>query len=100
MRTATRPRLCENQVRKAAREIRTMVGTSRKNSDQSAVETEQLKKILFGLGSHLENLSNETDMIAGALDEGGGAIARLDSNVNAVGTVAAKALQLPARKAN
>ncbi len=87
-------------TQKAAREIRAMVGTSRKNSDQSVTETEQLKKILAGLGSHLENLSNETDMIAGALDEGGGAIARLDSNVNAVGTVAAKALQLPARKAN
>jgi methyl-accepting chemotaxis protein len=87
-------------TQKAAREIRALVGTSRKSSDQSAIEAEQLKKILAGLGSHLENLSNETDMIAGALDEGGGAIARLDSNVNAVGTVAAKALQLPARKAN
>jgi methyl-accepting chemotaxis protein len=85
-------------TQKAAREIRAMVGDSRKRSDQSAAETEQLKKILVGLGSHLENLSNETDMIAGALDEGSGAIARLDSNVNAVGTVAAKALQLPARK--
>ena len=97
---AAEVRTLAQATQKAAREIRTMVGTSRKNSDQSAVETEQLKKILFGLGSHLENLSNETDMIAGALDEGGGAIARLDSNVNAVGTVAAKALQLPARKAN
>ena len=86
-------------TQKAAREIRAMVGTSRKNSDQSTAETEHLKKILAGLGSHLENLSNETDMIAGALDEGGGAIARLDSNVDAVGSVAAKALQLPARKA-
>ena len=97
---AAEVRTLAQATQKAAREIRTMVGTSRKNSDQSAVETEQLKKIIVGLGSHLENLSNETDMIAGALDEGGGAIARLDSNVNAVGTVAAKALQLPARKAN
>ena len=85
-------------TQKAAREIRTMVGSSRERSDESAAQTEQLKKILAGLGSHLENLSNETDMIAGALDEGSGAIARLDSNVNAVGSVAAKALQLPARK--
>jgi methyl-accepting chemotaxis protein len=85
-------------TQKAAREIRAMVGDSRTRSDQSAAETEQLKRILAGLGSHLENLSNETDMIAGALDEGSGAIARLDSNVNAVGTVAAKALQLPARR--
>jgi methyl-accepting chemotaxis protein len=85
-------------TQKAAREIRAMVGSSRERSDQSAAETEELKKILSGLGAHLENLSNETDMIAGALDEGSGAIARLDSNVNAVGSVAAKALQLPARK--
>jgi methyl-accepting chemotaxis protein len=85
-------------TQKAAREIRAVVGSSRQQSSQSATETEQLKKIISGLGRYLENLSNETDMIAGALDEGGGAIARLGSNVNAVGTVAAKALQLPARK--
>ncbi len=85
-------------TQKAAKEIRAMVGSSRARSQQSAAETEQLEKILAGLGAHLENLSNETDMIAGALDEGSGAIARLDSNVNAVGTVAAKALQLPARR--
>lgn len=85
-------------TQKAAREIRAMVGDSRARSDQSAQEAEQLRKMLAGLSSHLENLSNETDMIAGALDEGSGAIARLDSNVNAVGSVAAKALQLPARK--
>jgi methyl-accepting chemotaxis protein len=85
-------------TQKAAREIRAVVGNSRTHSAQSAAETEELRRILSGLGAHLENLSNETDMIAGALDEGSGAIARLDSNVNAVGTVAAKALQLPARR--
>jgi len=95
---AAEVRTLAQATQKAAREIRSMVGDSRQRSDQSAVETAQLKKILVGLGSSLENLSNETDMIAGALDEGSGAIARLDSNVNAVGTVAAKALQLPARK--
>jgi methyl-accepting chemotaxis protein len=97
---AAEVRTLAQATQQAAREIRALVGTSRKNSDQSAAETAHLKNILAGLGSHLENLSNETEMIAGALDEGGGAIARLDSNVNAVGTVAAKALQLPARKAN
>ncbi len=95
---ASEVRTLAQATQKAAREIRAMVSSSRERSDQSAVETEQLKKILVGLGSHLENLSNETDMIDGALEEGGGAIARLDSNVNAVGTVAAKALQLPRRK--
>ena len=95
---AAEVRTLAQATQQAAREIRAMVGDSRARSDQSAAETEQLKKILAGLGSSLENLSNETDMIAGALDEGSGAIARLGSNVNAVGTVAAKALQLPARK--
>jgi len=95
---AAEVRTLAQATQQAVREIRSMVGNSRERSDQSAAETEQLKKILAGLGSSLENLSNETDMIAGALDEGSGAIARLDSNVNAVGTVAAKALQLPARK--
>jgi methyl-accepting chemotaxis protein len=37
-------------------------------------------------------------MIAGALDEGSGAIARLGGSVAAVGSEAAKALQLPARR--
>lgn len=95
---AAEVRTLAQATQQAAREIRSMVGNSRARSDQSAAETEQLKKILAVLGSSLENLSNETDMIAGALDEGSGAIARLDSNVNAVGTVAAKALQLPARR--
>lgn len=95
---AAEVRTLAQATQQAAREIRSMVGNSRARSDQSAAETAQLKKILAVLGSSLENLSNETDMIAGALDEGSGAIARLDSNVNAVGTVAAKALQLPARR--
>ncbi|MBN9315188.1 MAG: hypothetical protein J0I99_05580 [Devosia sp.] len=83
---------------KAAREIKMLVGSSRQRADASLAETATLKKILAGLGGHLENLSNETDMIAGALDEGSGAIARLDGNVKAVGSEAARALQLPARR--
>jgi methyl-accepting chemotaxis protein len=37
-------------------------------------------------------------MIAGALDEGGGAITRLDGHVTAVGSEAARALLLPKRR--
>ncbi len=85
-------------TQKAAREIKALVGSSRLQATASVTETASLKKILSGLGGHLENLSNETDMIAGALDEGSGAIARLDGSVAAVGSEAAKALQLPARK--
>jgi methyl-accepting chemotaxis protein len=39
-------------------------------------------------------------MIGAALEEGGGAITRLDGHVSAVGNEAAKALLLPKRKAS
>ncbi len=95
---AAEVRTLAQATQKAAREIKALVGNSRQQATASVAETATLKKILAGLGGHLENLSNETDMIAGALDEGSGAIARLDGNVTAVGSEAAKALQLPARK--
>ncbi|WP_055046574.1 methyl-accepting chemotaxis protein [Devosia sp. A16] len=95
---AAEVRTLAQATQKAAREIKALVGTSRREASASIEEAASLKKILSGLGGHLENLSNETDMIAGALDEGSGAIARLDGSVAAVGSEAAKALQLPARK--
>lgn len=85
-------------TQKTAREIRELVSASRNQSESSVVEADKLKKILANLGEHLENLSNETDMIAGALDEGSGAITRLDNNVDALGHEAERALLLPARK--
>lgn len=82
----------------AAREIRVLVGKSRSQVGSSVAETHSLEKIVAGLGVHLENLSNETDMIAGALDDGSGAIAQLGGSVTAVGTEVARALRLPARR--
>ena len=64
----------------------------------TTISTETLKNILGGLGGHLENLSNETDMIAGALDEGSGAISRLDTHVTSLEDEASRALTLPARR--
>lgn len=81
----------------AVKQIRQLVSRSRAETGQSAGEIEKLRNVATGLGAHLENLSNATDMIAGALDEGSGAIARLDGSVSATGTEAAKALQLPRR---
>lgn len=95
---AAEVRTLAQATQKAAREIKSLVGTSRREASASVEQAASLKKILSGLGGHLENLSNETDMIAGALDEGSGAIARLDGSVAAVGSEAAKALQLPARR--
>jgi methyl-accepting chemotaxis protein len=85
-------------TQKTAREIRELVSASRNQSGSSVAEADKLKKILADLGEHLENLSNETDMIAGALDEGSGAITRLDTNVDALGHEAERALLLPARR--
>lgn len=81
----------------AVRQIRQLVSQSREQTGQSASEMGKLRNVANGLNVHLENLSNATDMIAGALDEGSGAIARLDGSVSATGTEAAKALQLPRR---
>lgn len=85
-------------TQKTAREIRALVSSTRSQSESSVAEADALKKILAELGEHLENLSNETDMIAGALDEGSGAITRLDTNVDALGHEAERALLLPARR--
>ena len=91
-------RMLAQSTQQTVREIRSLVGDTRARSEVSIGEAEMLRNILMGLGEHLENLSNETDMIAGALDEGSGAMTRLDSHVGAVGSEAAKALLLPKRK--
>lgn len=95
---AAEVRTLAQATQSAAREIRTLIGKNRTQVDASAAETHALENIVAGLGVHLGNLSNETDMIAGALDDGSGAIAQLGGSVTAVGTEAARALRLPARK--
>src|SRR5690606_17945844 len=91
-------RMLAQSTQRPAKEIRALAGTSRAHSEVGVTEAGSLKTMLEGIGRHLENLSNETDMIAGALDEGSGAITRLDSHVGAVGSEAAKALLLPKRR--
>lgn len=91
-------RMLAQSSQKTAREIRTLVGSGRGQAGAGVAEADKLKNILSGLGEHLENLSNETDMIAGVLDESSGAITRLDGHVGAFGDEAARALLLPRRK--
>ncbi len=95
---ASEVRTLAQATQKAAREIRQLVGDSRTQAQASRAEAESLANILSSLGTHLDKISNETNIIAGALDQGSGAITRLDGSVNAAGTVAARALQLPARR--
>jgi methyl-accepting chemotaxis protein len=85
-------------TQKTSRDIRGLVGVSRSHSSVGAQEASGLKNILGDLTRHLENLSNETDMIAGALEEGSGAISRLDTQVTSLGDQASRALTLPARR--
>lgn len=91
-------RMLAQTTQHTAREIRQLVSSSRTQSVSSITEADKLKKILNDLGDHLENLSNETDMIAGALDEGSTAISRLDTDVDALGHEAERALLLPVRR--
>lgn len=91
-------RTLAQQTQQTAKEIRALVSASRSQSESGVAETDKLKKILADLSGHLENLSNETDMIAGALDKGSGAISRLDTEVHALGHEAERALLLPARR--
>ncbi|RYE07711.1 MAG: hypothetical protein EOP22_16760 [Hyphomicrobiales bacterium] len=91
-------RMLAQQTQKTSRDIRSLVGISRSQSSAGAAEASGLKNILGDLTRHLENLSNETDMIAGALDEGSGAIGRLDTQVTSLEDAASRALTLPARR--
>ena len=91
-------RMLAQSSQKTARDIRTLVVTSRSQSTAGLGEAEALRNILGGLSGHLENLSNETDMIAGALDEGSGAISRLDTQIASLEDEASRALTLPARR--
>jgi len=85
-------------TQKTSRDIRGLVGVSRSHSFVGVQEAAGLKNILGDLTRHLENLSNETDMITGALDEGSGAISRLQGQVTSLGDQASRALTLPARR--
>lgn len=91
-------RMLAQLTQKASRDIRGLVGVSRSHSTVGVAEAGGIKDILSGLTRHLENLSNETDMIAGALDEGSGAISRLDTHVTSMEDAASRALTLPARR--
>lgn len=92
-------RMLAQSTQRTAKDIRTLAGSSREQSAVSVSEAGELKQMLSGLGRHLENLSNETDIMAGALSDGGEAMTQLDGHMGALGSEAAKALQLPKRKA-
>jgi methyl-accepting chemotaxis protein len=93
-------RMLAQSTQTTAKDIRQLVGRSRQEAGQSLGEADKLSNILKELGAHLENVSGATDMIGAALEEGSGAITRLDGHLTAFGQQTAKALLLPKRKAS
>ena len=89
-------RMLAQASNRSARDIRALVGRGREQSGQSLTQADALQKMIAELGEHLRNLSNDTDTIAGKLDEGTGALARLEEQVAAVDAAAG---QDPALKA-
>ncbi|MEP7241908.1 MAG: methyl-accepting chemotaxis protein, partial [Devosia sp.] len=78
---AAEVRTLAQATQKTAREIRTLVTHSRGQSTLGVGEVTSLRNILSGLTALLDNLSDDTDMIATTLDESGGAIGRLRSDL-------------------
>lgn len=77
---------------RSAKEIRTLVGRGKTQSSQSVADTESLQKMIAEIDQHLRNLGNETDTIARVLDEGSGALLRLENQVDQVGDAAGRTL--------
>jgi methyl-accepting chemotaxis protein len=85
----------------AEQAVRQVKGSARANVErlEEMSETQAgLGEILRTLSGSLEILSNDTDMIEAALDDGEAAVARVGGSVSAVGSGAQQALRLPARK--
>jgi methyl-accepting chemotaxis protein len=83
----------------AAREIRALLGESRVKSASGTAEAAMLKRILAEMDLNLRNLSNETAMIAGAIETGGGALSRATTDLAAVDGEVKRTLTLPQRNA-
>ncbi|HEV7276034.1 MAG TPA: methyl-accepting chemotaxis protein [Devosiaceae bacterium] len=85
-------------AQQSAKEIRGLVGGSRSQAKLGLDEVLRLQDMLAGLGGHLENISNETGMVAEALAQGRDAITGAGGKVAVLGDAAANALLLPQRR--
>jgi methyl-accepting chemotaxis protein len=84
---------------RSARDIRGVVKRGRAQSETGVNEAQALQKMIAGLDLHLRNLSNETDMVAATLDEGGVALKRLTGRMASFGEAEQANLAPPARRA-
>ena len=85
-------------TQRTARDIRALVSAGRGQAGAGLNEARTLKTILSGLSTHLDNLGTETDAIAGAIEESGAALGKIEGQVAAIGEQAARAATLPARR--
>jgi methyl-accepting chemotaxis protein len=85
-------------TQRTARDIRTLVTTSRTQSGAGLSEARNLRTILTGLETRLDSLNGETDAVAASLDEGGSAVSRLDTQLTGMSEASARAMTLPARR--
>ena len=84
---------------RSARDIRGVVKRGRAQSETGVNEAQALQKMIAGLELHLRNLSNETDMVAATLDEGGVALKRLTGRMASFGEAEETSSVPPARRA-
>jgi methyl-accepting chemotaxis protein len=84
---------------RAAREVRALIGTGRLQAEAGVEETGLLEKILAELQSNLRNLSTETEMIAGAVESGRGAVSRLETDLGVIEGEVRHTLGTPKRPA-
>jgi methyl-accepting chemotaxis protein len=78
-------------------DIRVLVAGARDRSAGGMGEAELLQKILADLEANLRNLSNEAEKIAGGVEEGGRALVRAASDLDAVDGQVQRSLALPRR---
>jgi methyl-accepting chemotaxis protein len=84
---------------RSAKEIRSIVTKGREQAAASLAETQSLQKMVGELETYLRNLSNETDNIALALDQGELAMKRLTTRMALFGGAATKPA-MPERRAS
>jgi len=85
-------------TQRTARDIRTLVTTSRTQSGAGLSEAKNLRTILTGLETRLDSLNGESDAVAASLEEGGSAMSRLESQITGVSEASGRAMTLPARR--
>lgn len=69
---------------RTAKEIRELAVRGHDQSGLGADQAKALETLISTLGDHLQNLSNETDIIGNALDEGRRNLTELDGRVTAI----------------